>query len=157
MARDTVPADSRHLGLALLLAIMIAPSFGGMVRSSAAEQSGCPAGDEWLACRARTGDPGAMYALGRTAYEAARTSGDFSQALHWARRLNAMGDKNGERLLKMVYLQLGWGNHRDYVQAYVWLSEGIAGGDSYLVKWRKTLAEKMTPEQLAAAKQRTGE
>lgn len=103
------------------------------------------------------GDPGAMYAVGRNAYEAARSSGDFSEALDWARKLNAMGEKNGERLLKMVYLQLGWGAHRDYVQAYVWLSEGIVGGEDYLVKWRKTLAEKMTPEQIAAAKKRIGD
>ena len=146
-----------HLGLALVLAIMIAPSSGRMVRSAAAQQAECPAGDEWLACRARGGDPGAMYAVGRNAYEAARASGDFSEALDWARKLNAMGDKNGERLLKMVYIQLGWGAHRDYVQAYVWLSEGIAGGESYLVKWRKALAEKMTPEQIATAKQRAGD
>jgi hypothetical protein len=148
----------RHrIGLAVLLALVIAPSSGGMVGSSAAEPAECPTGDEWLACRARMGDPGAMYAVGRNAYEAARSSGDFSEALDWARKLNAMGEKNGERLLKMVYLQLGWGAHRDYVQAYVWLSEGIVGGEDYLVKWRKTLAEKMTPEQIAAAKKRIGD
>lgn len=63
-----------------------------------------------------------------------------------------MGDKNGERLLKMVYMQLGWGAHRDYVQAYGWLSEGIADGVKYLVTWREKLIAKMTPDQLAQAK-----
>ena len=52
---------------------------------------------------------------------------------------------------------MGWGAHRDYVQAYAWLSEGIAGGAEYLVQWRKMLAEKMTPEQVAAAKKLAGE
>jgi len=95
--------------------------------------------------------------VGRSAYETARTSHDFTEALDWARRLDKMGDKNGERLLKMVYMQMGWGAHRDYVQAYAWLSEGIAGGAEYLVQWRKMLAEKMTPEQVAAAKKLAGE
>jgi hypothetical protein len=144
------------LGPAFLLAIVVLLSSDAMDPSFAAEQPECPAGEEWLMCRARAGDPGAMYAVGRNAYEAARTSGDFSEAFDWARKLSATGDKNGERLLRMVYLQLGWGGHRDYVQAYVWLRKGIAGGEEYLVKWRKTLAEKMTPEQVAAAKERTG-
>jgi TPR repeat protein len=139
-----------------LLAAVYAPGMG-VVPALAAGDAQCPQGGEWLACRARAGDPGAMYAVGRDAYEAARTSGDFSEALDWARKLDGMGDKNGERLLKMVYLQLGWGGHRDYVQAYVWLSEGIAGGDESLVRWRKTLTEKMTPEQIAAARKLAGD
>lgn len=52
----------------------------------------------------------------------------------------------------MVYMQLGWGAHRDYVQAYSWLSEGIADGVKYLVTWREKLIAKMTPDQLAQAK-----
>lgn len=141
--------------LAIAFALVIAPGFGGVVTSTAAEGE-CPPGDEWVACEAEKGDRMAIYAKGRDAYEAARTSGDFSDALALSRQLAVKGDKNGERLLKMVYLQLGWGAHRDYVQAYVWLSEGIAGGADYLVRWRKMLAEKMTPEQLAEAKKLAG-
>jgi hypothetical protein len=98
----------------------------------------------------------AMYAVGRKAYDDGRQSGDFTEALSWSRKLAAAKEKNGERLLKMVYLQLGWGAHRDYVQAYVWLSEAIAGGDDYLVQWRKMLVDKMTPEQVAQAKKQAG-
>jgi len=43
------------------------------------------------------------------------------------------------------------------VQAYTWLSQGIKAGDDYLVPWRKMLMEKMTPEQIAQAKERAGE
>jgi hypothetical protein len=99
----------------------------------------------------------AMYVMGRRAYEDARTSGDFTAALAWSRKLVAAGEKNGERLLKMVYVQLGWGAHRDYVQAYVWLSEAIVVGDDYLLPWRNMLVEKMTSEQVAQAKKRAGE
>lgn len=143
------------VGLVFLFATTLAPFC--VIGSSAADEVPCPEGDGWLPCRARAGDPGAMYAVGRNAYEAARTNGDFTEALDWARKLNAMGDKNGERLLTMVNLQLGWGAHRDPVQAYVWLSEAIAAGDQSLVKWRKTLAEKMTPEQIAAARKLAGD
>ena len=126
------------------------------IAEAGAAESECPAGDEWVACAANKGDPMAMYAVGRKAYDAARQSGDFTEALSWSRKLAAAQEKNGERLLKMVYLQLGWGAHRDYVQAYVWLSEAIAGGDDYLVQWRKMLVDKMTPEQVAQAKKQAG-
>jgi len=140
----------------ILSALTFALLAGGIARSRAAE-SECPAGDSWVPCQAEKGDPAAMYVMGRQAYDGARTSGDFTEALGWSRKLVAAKEKNGERLLKMVYIQLGWGAHRDYVQAYVWLSEAIRAGDDYLVPWRKMLAEKMTSVQLAQAKQRAGD
>jgi len=144
--------------LATLPALAILPALVliSPVRALAAD-SDCPPGDQWVACQAAKGDPAAMYAVGRQAYDKARISGDFTEALDWSRKLVAAGEKNGERLLKMVYIQLGWGAHHDYVQAYTWLSQGIKAGDDYLVPWRKMLAEKMTPEQIAQAKQRAGE
>jgi len=142
-------------GLAVSSALMFAPFVVGTIPAAAAEAE-CASGDGWVACEAEKGDRMAMYVKARNAYETARTSGDFSEALALSRQLAAEGDKNGERLLKMVYLQLGWGAHRDYVQAYAWLSKAIAGGADYLVSWRKMLAEKMTPEQLAEAKKLAG-
>ena len=142
-------------GLLILLVLTLAPRADAIGRVAAAEPE-CPSGDEWVPCRAQRGEPIAMYVMGRRAYEDARTSGDFTAALDWSRRLAATGDENGKRLLKMVYLQLGWGAHRDYVQAYVWLSEAIAAGDGYLTSWRDKLAAKMTAEQVAQAKKRIG-
>ena len=112
----------------------------------------CPPGDGYALCRARAGDPLGMYAAGREAYDKARASGDFTEALDWARKLKTMGEKNGERLLKMVHLQLGWGAHRDLVQAWSWLTEDLATGDTYITPLRRQLEEKMSPEQLAQAK-----
>ena len=57
--------------------------------------------------------------------------------------------------LKMVHMQLGRGVHKDYVQAYVWLSEDMPGDDDYVEKWRKMLAAKMTAEQLEQARSLT--
>ena len=144
------------VGFALVLGLAFFPLPSGTVKSVIAQEETCPEGDESLECKAQAGDRVALYVLGRKAYDDARNTGDFAEALRWARQLDASGDKNGDRLLKMVYLQLGWGGHTDYVLAYVWLSEGIAGGKDYLVSWRDRLAEKMTPDQLAQAQAMAG-
>lgn len=141
------------LATAFLFAVVIAA--GGISAATAAETQ-CSPEEDSAACQADMANRMAVYVQGRNAYDNARTSGDFSEVLALSRQLVAKGDKNGERLLKMVYLQLGWGAHRDYVQAYGWLSEGIAGGADYLVRWRQILAEKMTSDQLAEAKKMAG-
>ncbi len=123
--------------------------------TSAADVS-CPGGEADYPCRAEQGDTAAMYIVGREAYEQARQSGDFAEALRWARALSTQGQKNGERLLKMTYIQLGSGGHKDYVQAYLWLSEAAAGGADYLDHWRKRLLEKMSPEQAVEARRLAG-
>lgn len=142
-------------GLVIFFVLAVAPVTSGFSPAAAVETQ-CPSEDNPAPCKADEAERVAIYVKGRNAYDTARTSGDFSEALTLARQLAVQGDKNGERLLKMVYLQLGWGTHRDYVQAYVWLSEGIAGGADYLVRWRNLLAEKMTPDQIAEAKKMAG-
>jgi hypothetical protein len=121
------------------------------------DQAQCVEGDGWLECRAAAGDHLAMYRIGRTEYEQARENGDFTEALQSGRKLAATGDKNGKRLLKMVHLQLSWGKHKDNVQAYVWLVEDEQAGIDYLDKLIRNLADKMTPEQLAQAKELAGQ
>jgi hypothetical protein len=148
-------AERSIVGLAIFLILAVVPVASGISPATAAETQ-CPSEDNSALCDADKADRMALYVKGRNAYDTARTSGDFSEALALSRQLAAQRDRNGERLLKMVYLQLGWGAHRDYVQAYVWLSEGIAGGADYLVRWRQILAEKMTPEQVAEAKKMAG-
>jgi hypothetical protein len=143
------------VGLAISFVLALVPVASGISPATAAETQ-CPSEDDSAACQAEMDNRMAVYVMGRNAYDKARTSGDFSEALALSRQLAAQGDRNGERLLKMVYLQLGWGAHRDYVQAYVWLSEGIAGGADYLVRWRQILAEKMTSDQVAEAKKMAG-
>ncbi len=134
-----------------LIAAQLSPA---LAQEAGAE---CPKGEGWLECRAAAGDALAIYRLGRIAYEQARESGDFSEPLWVGRELVAQKDKNGERLLKMTHLQLSWGNHKDYVQAYVWMVEDREAGIDYLDKLIRNLADKMTPDQLAQAKALTGE
>ena len=140
-------------GCAVLAVLCLAQPAAGLAGEAAGDA--CPHGEGWVECRAAGGDRMALYRMGRTAYENARESGDFSEALQLSRRLVAAGDENGERLLKMVHMQLGRGVHKDYVQAYVWLSEDMPGDDDYVEKWRKMLAAKMTAEQLEQARSLT--
>ena len=113
----------------------------------------CPQGEGWLECRAAAGDPLAIYRLGRIAYDESRQSGDYSEPLRVGRELVAQNDRNGVRLLKMTHLQLSWGNHKDYVEAYVWMVEDQRAGIDYLDPLIRNLSAKMTPEQLAQAQQ----
>ena len=147
--------EARSIARLAIYFVLALVSAGGFSPASAAETQ-CSPEDDSAVCQVERDNRMAVNVKARNAYDNARTSGDFSEALALSRQLAAQRDKNGERLLKMVYLQLGWGAHRDYVQAYVWLSEGIAGGADYLVRWRKILAEKMTSDQLAEAKKMAG-
>jgi hypothetical protein len=140
-------------GLAVSFVLFIAFALSGMGIANA--DTACASDDE-AACKAEKDARMEMYSAGRNAYENARTSGDFTAAYTLARKLVSTGDKNGERLFKMVNMQLGWGAHKDLVQAYLWLSEGIADGVDYVPLWRDKLAEKMSPEQLAEAKKKAG-
>ena len=109
---------SKFAGFALCSALAVAFATSGM-RFAAAETA-CTSDDEAV-CKAEKDERMALYTLGRNAYDTARTSGDFTEAVRVSRKLATNGDKNGERLLKMVYIQLGSGAHRDNVQAYVWI------------------------------------
>ena len=148
----------RHTLLPPIATVLLAACLSlGIVDIRGAEEQECPAGDAYIDCMAKAGDRMAIYVQGRKAYDAARTSGDFTRALMLSRELAQQGDKNGERLLKMVYLQLGWGAHRDHVQAYVWLTEALDAGNDYVAPLRKQLVEKMTADELAEARSKSGE
>ena len=137
--------------------VLVHPAGAQEANAQAPNEVQCVEGDGWLECRAAAGDRLAMYRLGRNAYEQAREDGDFTEALQMGRKLAATGDKNGARLLKMVHLQLSWGNHKDDVQAYVWMVEDQQAGIDYLDKLIRNLGDKMTPEQLAQAKALAGQ
>ena len=138
-------------GLAVTFVLSMAFTLNGICVANA--EPACASEDEAV-CKAENDERVTMYGAGRNAYENARTTGNFTEAYTIARKLASSGDKNGDRLYKMVNMQLGWGAHKDLVQAYVWLSEGVADGVDYVPLWRDKLAEKMTPEQLAEAKKK---
>ena len=142
--------------LRLVLALFAAVTLcSGAVVCATATDPDCAAEEDKVPCLAAKDDPMAMYMMGRRAYEAARVAGDFTEALEWGQKVIKVRRHTGNMLLKMVYLQLGGGAHRDYVQAHVWLREAIDSREEnlYLVPWLERLEAKMEPEQIERAKQ----
>jgi hypothetical protein len=98
-----------------------------------------------------------LFIKGRDAYDRGRETGDLSEARNIALELIQRKDtKHGNALMKFIYVQVGQGVHKNYVEAYRWVQADIAAGATYerlnLQKVRDSLAEKMTPEQLAEAR-----
>ena len=93
------------------------------------DESKCPKDENWVQCRAQEGDVLAIYMVARQSYDREYEKvkegglGDFSEALVFGRELVDRGERNGKRLLKMVHLQLSWGNHVNRDQALDWLKE----------------------------------
>ena len=144
------------VALALVMTFSLAYRADESIQVTAAE-SDCASETDQVPCLAEQGDSMAMYVMGRRAYDAGRKSGDFTEALEWAFKVVKLNKRIGSQMLKMLYLQMGGGVHRDFIQAYIWISEAIASDEKYgyLVPWRERLASKMSPAQLEQAKRLT--
>jgi hypothetical protein len=126
--------------------ILAVTLIAGMAQAALAE---CASGPEGNLCKAENGDRHAMYMVGREAYDAARETGDYSEAYRWASQSREAGVLGGKMLFKMIHLQAGQGLHHDPVEAHNWISTAIAEGEDYLMRWKVRLEAQMTPEQLA--------
>lgn len=97
-----------------------------------------------------------LFIEGRDAFERGMESGDFTDTRVIGQKLAGRKNKYGNRLLKMVYVQVGFGKHKDFVQAYRWLDEEMKAGHGFarldLEKTMAKLTALMTPEQLAQAR-----
>ncbi len=99
-----------------------------------------------------------LYIKGTDAFDQGREIGDLTEARAYAAELMARNDlRHGKALMKHVYMQFGQGVHKDMVQAYRWVAADAAAGVEYKrlnLQWVLGQMEKrMTPEQLAQAKQ----
>ena len=99
-----------------------------------------------------------LFIRGRDAFDAGRESGDLNEARRLALELMERKDqRHGKALMKFIYVQVSLGVHRNFVEAYRWIESDIAAGTKYTrldLDWvRGKLAARMTPEQLAEAKQ----
>ncbi len=99
----------------------------------------------------------ATFIKAHEAYDRGRETGDLSEAYKLAKELVANDDaKHGKGILRQIYIQAALGTHKNYVQAYRWVAEDVAAGTTYkqlrMDKILESIAQKMTPEQLAEAK-----
>ena len=98
----------------------------------------------------------ALFIQARDAYDRGRETGDLGEARRIALELVQRGDvQHGNSLLRFIYLQIGQGAHKNYVEAYRWVVADAAAGIEIkrldLARIRDQLAKRMTPEQLAEA------
>ena len=124
-----------------------------MLAASPAAASECAPLPDDMKCHAEAGDPRAMYLVGRDAYDRAREDGDFTEARMWAiKAWDAKFFPAAKMLFKMVHMQVGQGNHHNFVEGHAWLTEAIAvGRGTDLVSWKRRLEARMTPAQIAEA------
>lgn len=94
-----------------------------------------------------------LFIKGRDAYDRGRETGNLSEAREIGYQLAARKNKNGRVLLKMIYMEIRMGGHKNYVQAYDWVEEAMQSNESYARLDFQTvldsLKKRMTPEQLA--------
>lgn len=99
----------------------------------------------------------ALFIKGHDAFDRGREAGDLGEARRIALELIARKDeRHGKTLMKYIYMQVGQGVHRNYVEAYRWLAADMASGTRYsrlsLEGTLDRLMTKMTPEQIAEAR-----
>ena len=88
----------------------------------------------------------ADFETGQQAWDAGRTEEALGQ---WQAAV-ASGDRRAMHALGRLYLQ-GLGVLQDYVEAHKWLNLAASRGEAAALAERDTLAEKMTPAQVAQA------
>jgi hypothetical protein len=98
-----------------------------------------------------------LFVKGRDAYLRGREVGDLNEARKFALELLSRKDtRHGKLLMKYIYMQVGQGVHKNFVEAYRWIAADLAVGASYtrldLERVRSSLAARMTPEQLVEAR-----
>ena len=92
---------------------------------------------------------GADFDAGQRAWDA----GDVNEALtQWQAAANG-GDRRAMLALGRLYVQ-GLGVIQDYVEGHKWLNLAASRGEVAALHERDALAEKMTPQQIAAAQER---
>jgi len=75
---------------------------------------------------------------------------DYAEALKWYRKAAEQGDSNSQCKLGIAF-EDGKGVPQDYIESYKWYNLAAAGSETNASLFRSSLAEKMTPEQIAEA------
>jgi TPR repeat protein len=105
----------------------------------------------WFRKAAEQGNALAQYNLGICYKQGLGVPGDFAEAVKWLRKAAEQGDKKAQYKLGGFYAN-GQGVPRDYVRAHMWLNLAEVQGLKEAGSARDSVAEKMTPAQIAAAK-----
>ncbi len=96
------------------------------------------------------GHADAQFSLGSMHDNGRGVPQDYKEAAKWYRKAADQGHADAQFFLGFMYAN-GWGVTQDYVQAHMWYNLGAAQGEKLFEKLRDSLAEKMTPAQVAEA------
>jgi len=101
---------------------------------------------------AEHGDVRAQYDLGVLYDTGQGVPQDNQEAMNWYHRAAEQGEARAQYNLGLLYAN-GQGIPQDYAEAYYWITLAAAQGNVHAVEAQDYYAEKMTPDQMARAKQ----
>ena len=104
----------------------------------------------WYRKAAEQGHAGAQYNLALMCRKGQGVPQDDEEAVNWYQKAAEQGYYMAQNNLGLMYGS-GLGVPQDYVQAYKWFNIAGANGDETGTKNRDSVAEKMTPAQIAEA------
>ena len=110
----------------------------------------------WYEKSAAGGNDIAMSRLGNAYLTGTGVTQDYGQAAAWFARAASAGDAWSMEKLGSLY-ETGQGVGQDNIKAYQWYDVAAARGDSHAADLRDALAQKMTADQIEAAKQDSSE
>ncbi len=110
----------------------------------------------WYQKAAEQGNDVAMSRLGNAYLTGTGVAQDYGQAAAWFARAASAGDAWSLEKLGTLY-ETGQGVGQDNVTAYKWYDIAAARGDSHAADLRDALAQKMSADQIAAAKKAASE
>jgi TPR repeat protein len=105
----------------------------------------------WYAKAANQGDASAQFNLGMMYDNGEGVAQDHKQAAHWYAKAAEQGIAVAQYNLGMMY-DRGEGVIQDFKQAYLWFSLAAAQGLENAVETRDVTAQKLSPRQLAQAR-----
>lgn len=145
MSNQSLEKKMKKLFISLLVTLFLPfTSCAAPVNSSPIEQ---------LLDSAKGGDAYSQLLLGYKYYNGQDVTQDFKKALQWYQKAAEQGYADAQIYLGMMYHN-GEGTSVDYTKAYVWFDLAATQGHNRAIELRNLIAEKMTPDQIAEAKER---
>ena len=105
---------------------------------------------QWYAKAAAQGQAKAQFHLGTLYFNGEGATKDYQQALRWFRLAADQGEALAQTKIAIMYDE-GQGVSKNFVQAYKWYSLAATNGDKPATLLRDSLANQMTPAQIAEA------
>lgn len=107
---------------------------------------------KWFRTAAEKGFAPSQYMLGVTFMVSEDTPKDYAEATKWFRLAAEQGFTDAQCMLSAAYAT-GRGAQKDDVLAFMWSSIAATHGDKDASEFRDQVARKMTPEEIARAKE----